>query len=117
MKSDWPLTQKEVDVYRFLYYDQYKALKLKGLTSEEDIRWAMESALNSVDWTWDRFMDYKSIDFMQRLVFEYSHELVKQGLRTEPMTSNPEYRHYDPNYGALRLKDNSRSSDPDKEQN
>ena len=117
MRTDLPLTQKEVDIYRFLYYDNYKKLYTKGLREEEDLRLAMTSALDSVGWSWNLFMEYKSIDFMQRLVYDYSDELVKSGARTEPMTSREEYRHYDPNYGALRLKDNDKSDDPDIGQN
>lgn len=44
---------------------------------------------------------------MQRLVFEYSHEINP----LKPMTSNEEYRAYDPNYGALILKDSALSDD------
>lgn len=111
MRSDWPLTEKEVETYRHLYYEVYKPLVKQGV-EESEIPEAMEKAFSQTGWTWSQFEDYKSIDLMQRLVFEYSHELVQSGARTEPMTSKPEYRSYDPNYGALILKDETRSEDP-----
>ncbi len=113
MKTDWPLTQNEVDIYRYLYYDHYKVLVFKGIREEEDLVLAMKKPLDEVGWSFSRFMDYKSIDLMQRLVTQYANAHVDSGASTEPMTSKAEYRHYDPNYGALTLKDNDRSDDPD----
>ena len=112
MRSDWPLTHKEVEIYRHLYYEVYKPLIKSGVEIEE-VPDLMEKSLAQVGWSWSRFEDYKSIDLMQRLVLDYSHDLVNSGSRNQPMTSNEEYRAYDPNYGALRLKDNDRSEDPD----
>jgi len=113
MTKDLPLTEKEVKIYQTIYYDHYKPLIKQGL-EEDEIKDMLLPVLEYHGWTWRIFEEYKSIDFMQRLVFEYSHDLLNSGHRTEPMTSTEEYRQYDPNFGALRLKDNSRSDDPDR---
>lgn len=112
MRNDLPLTQKEVEIYRHIYYKVYKPLAQLRL-EESEIQDQMTKDLEIVGWTYRQFSDYKSIDLMQRLILDYSHELVLSGHSKVPMTSKEEYRHYDPNYGALRLKDNDLSSDPD----
>lgn len=112
MKQDYPLTEKEIQIYRTLYYDHYKALAKEGM-DESMIRLKMKNILNYYDWSWRRFEDYRSIDFMQRLVFEHSDAYIKNGLSNKPLTSYEEYRQYDPNYGALRLKDKDKTEDPD----
>ena len=112
MKTNWPLTQKEVEIYKILYYSHYKPL-VKVSIEEDYIQPKMKKILDYYDWSWRRFMDYKSIDLMQRLVFEHAHDYIKNGISGDIMTSNEEYRAYDPNFGALRLKDNSKSEDPD----
>lgn len=108
MNLNYLITQKEVDIYQKLYYQHYKPLSL-NYSDEKSIKERMVNVLKSVDWTWKKFMDYKSIDLFQRLVFEYSHSISN----LSPMISYPEYRIYDPNYGALRLKDNRFSEDKD----
>ena len=113
MKTDWPLTEKEVETYRTLYYDHYKTLSKQGIQREE-IKSQMQPVLDMHDWSFARFEDYISIYMFQRLVFEHAHTYVKEGISTDIMTSKPEYHVYDPNFGALRLKDNERSEDPDK---
>jgi hypothetical protein len=109
MNPDYPLTQKEVDIYQELYYHHYKPLSLKFKDDQEIVKEKMKPLLENYGWTWRMFQDYKSIDMFQRLVFEYSHSIST----IKPMTSYPEYRHYDPNHGALRLKSNEFSDDKD----
>jgi hypothetical protein len=115
MNANWAINEETVEIYRTLYYDHFKPL-LKEFETEEskDFQDKFSFFLKKYNWSWDQFQDYRSIDRMQRLVFDYSHELVKLGIRVEPMTSRPEFRSYDPNYGALRLKCPIRSQDPDK---
>lgn len=115
MRTDLELTEEVVKIYRDIYYDHYKPLLKKHENDQESPLFLKEflPVLNRYGWDLDLFLDFKSIDMMQRLVFEYSHELMNQGLRSEPMTSRPEYRHYDPNHGALRLKCPIRSEDKD----
>jgi len=110
MNPNWPLTKKEVETYQGLYYFHYKPKSKLGY-SQEEIELAMAAVLEDVGWDWSRFSDYRSIDLMQRLVFEYSHQLVSSGHCAEPMTSKPEYRAYDPNFGAMRLKNDTLSED------
>jgi hypothetical protein len=113
MRRNYQLSIETVEVYQKLYYFHYKPLVKLGL-SEGDIRITLAPVLLEFGWSWRQFSDFMNIDLMQRLVFEHSNDLVVAGARTKPMTSRPEYRHYDPNYGALRLKNNALSEDPDR---
>lgn len=112
MRNDWPLTEKDVHAYRDLYYNHYKIYKSKNYTDHET-QCKMTKVLAEHDWTWRRFLDYLSIDRMQRLVFEHSADLMLAGARSSPLTAKEDYKSYDPNNGALRLKDNNLSDDPD----
>ena len=112
MRTDLPLTEKEVKLYQHFYYDVYRPLFKDGF-SESEIRSKMKPQLDEVNWNFRLFDEYKSIDSMQRFVFDHAYDLVILGIADKPFTSFPEYRCYDPNYGALRLKDNQKSEDPD----
>lgn len=104
MRYDYPLTKKEVKIYRELYYLHYKPLYLK-FRDLDIVKTEMAQILNSHGWSWRIFNDYRSIDIFQRLVFEHSHDISS----FKPMTSNEDSKVYDPNYGALILKDSSLS--------
>lgn len=106
------LTASFVKTYQDIYYDVYKPL-FKQMGPGSDFQKAFSLELKKVNWTRRLFEEVRSIDFMQRLVFDYSHELVISGHRKEPFTSMPDYRCYDPNYGALRLKCPVRTEDKD----
>lgn len=115
MTKNLPLTPEIVATYQELYYEHYKSLVVKHKSdTSQNFRNEFKKCLEKVNWTYHNFMEYKSIDMMQRLVFDHSHDLVLAGVRTKPMTCREEYRSYDPNYGALRLKCPKRTQDPDK---
>ena len=109
------LTPEIVTIYRDLYYERYKPLlyqiKDDRLTPTEQnafLKEQMSFYLDAYNWSWKYFQTIMSIDFMQRLVYDmklYGHSVK--------MTSYKEYRHLDPNFGALRLKCSLRTEAPD----
>lgn len=112
MKTTYQLTEENVKIYRALYYGHYKPLVKEGF-SEGEIRAKLKPILAEFGWSWRVFEDFKSIDLAQRFAFEYSYSLVLSGKNKNPIHFLEAYRAYDPNQGALRLKDNSLSEDPD----
>ena len=111
--SSLPLSQKEVDIYRDLYYESYKPLikelEITGDPKENSFfMLKFQQKLDFYNWTYSLFEAYKSIDLMQRIVFDLS--LNSSEVSLKPF---PEYAHLDPNNGALRLKCPNRTEDPD----
>lgn len=99
------ITPEVVKTYRTLYYDYFKPLALEN--HEEYVRSKMKKKCEEYGWSYRLFESYKSIDFMQRVVFDAQ---LKREANLKPY---PEYAHLDPNNGALRLKCPERTSDPD----
>lgn len=110
--SSLPLTQKEVDIYRELYYESYKPLikelEITGDPKEDSLFMVkFQPKLDFYNWNYRLFEAYKSIDLMQRIVFDLSLN------NPQSLKPYPEYSHLDPNNGALRLKCPNRTEDPD----
>lgn len=111
--SSLPLTKKEVEIYQDLYYENYKPLlkelEITGDPKESSLFMVkFQSKLDFYNWTYSLFEAYKSIDLMQRIVFDISLNSTEKALKPFP-----EYAHLDPNNGALRLKCPIRTEDPD----
>ncbi len=104
------LTPEIVKTYQDLYYEHYKPLvKLLNPNNPKNFSLFIKEFsvhLKKYNWTWPFFEALLSIDFMQRLVYDLKLEGHK-------MKSYPEYRHLDPNFGALRLKCLKRTEMPD----
>lgn len=108
------LTNEIVYNYQELYYNYYKPItKLldpKDPNFRTLLRNEMKPYLEKVGWSFKYFETLVSIDLFQRLV--YDTQFMKDGRKLN-YKSNEEYRHLDPNYGALRLKCLKRTEQPD----
>lgn len=113
-KKDIYLTEEIVAIYREIYYEHYKPIAQLINPNDNNYRdlfkKEMAPVLNKFNWTLRYFEELMSIDFFQRLV--YDMKFTKDGHKLK-MESYPEYRHLDPNFGALRLKCPRRTDQPD----
>jgi hypothetical protein len=113
-KKDIYLTEEIVSIYREIYYEHYKPIAKLINPNDPNYRELykneMMPVLNKFGWTLRYFEEIMSIDLFQRFV--YDTKFMKHGDKLK-LESYPEYRHLDPNYGALRLKCPLRTEQPD----
>jgi hypothetical protein len=113
-KKEIQLTPEIVAIYREIYYEHYKPIAKLINPNDPNYRQLFKNEMTPIlekfGWTLRYFEQLQSIDLFQRLV--YDTQFMENG-RQLKYQSYPEYRHLDPNYGALRLKCPERTEQPD----
>src|SRR5690606_34709465 len=113
-KKDIHLTPEIVAIYREIYYEHFKPIAKLINPNDPNYRQLFQKEISPVlakfGWTLRYFEQLQSIDLFQRMVYDTK---FMEGGRKLNYKSYPEYRHLDPNYGALRLKCPIRSEQPD----